>query len=229
MSRLRLNIEASEEDDSMGYYMRVLTLSPNRIPRDELQDALNNAALSFAARLEPADGADWENLHLLHDTGGAIAALEFNPVAPGTLGEEEIREFLESTSGDWPKCGAQWLEAFLPRVKAIYAFQVLHGAGKFEDGWEAIGVLMELIRQSGAGITQADGEGFSNMEGDHILWQFSEGASGTRRMAVLKDGLWTSFIMEMGNTEQREAFLCCEVPAGAEVMDTFADDWTSLG
>ncbi len=195
----------------MGYYVRVLTLSPKKVPLAMLRKALDRPELATNAVLN-SDSDDWTNITLEGGDDHTIAAIEFNPVVTGELGEEEIDEFLESIAQHRPKSAVKWLESVLPKIKAIYAFQVLSGAHALKGGWESIRLLMECISEEGLGIMQRDGEGFSNLEGSHILWQFSEDASGQRRMAVLRNGTWTSFIMELGNAAQREAFLNGEVP-----------------
>ncbi len=61
---------------------------------------------------------------------------------------------------------------------------------------------------------QADGEGFSNEDGDHVLWQFSEDVSGLWWMAVYREGAWCPFQMDLGNAEHRSAFFEGRVPPG---------------
>ena len=206
----------------MGYYMRVLVLSPKKASLGDLQKALDDANLPLKVTLK-SDSADWTNLGIEGTGEHTIAALEYNPVVPGALGEAEIGEFLESIERYRPASAVNWLKAFLPKVKAVYAFQVLSGARALTGGWEAIWSLMDYIRKEGLGITQADGEGFSNLYGSHILWQFSEKASGEYRMAVLRKGLWTSFTMDLGDLDQRESFFNGEVPDGAEMVDSEPD------
>jgi hypothetical protein len=67
------------------------------------------------------------------------------------------------------------------------------------------------------GIFQADGEGFSNEDGYHAVWQFSDRVSGPWWMGVLQDDRWVHFEMELGDASQRAAFLRGEVPAGAKL------------
>jgi hypothetical protein len=69
------------------------------------------------------------------------------------------------------------------------------------------------------GILQADGEGFSNEDGYLILWQFADTVDGDWNMAVLdKDGSWIRFQMNLGDPEQRAAFLKGRVPEGAKIL-----------
>jgi hypothetical protein len=63
---------------------------------------------------------------------------------------------------------------------------------------------------------QADGEGFTNEEGYHILWQFHDGVTGEWNMAVRNFfGQWTRFTMDLGDNLQRKEFLNGKVPKGA--------------
>jgi len=74
------------------------------------------------------------------------------------------------------------------------------------------------LRQRCNGISQADGEGFSNKEGSHILWQFSDTAQGLWEMAILdRTGRWQRFQMDLGDARQRAAFLEGYVPAGVQI------------
>ena len=98
----------------------------------------------------------------------------------------------------------------------IYAFQLLSGTD-IRDGWDALHALKSYIWKQVGGILQADLEGFSNEQGQHILWQFSEKVDGEWDMAVLdRDGKWVSFTMDLGNLEHRRAFLDGKVPSGAK-------------
>jgi hypothetical protein len=74
--------------------------------------------------------------------------------------------------------------------------------------------MRDGIRETVGGIIQADSEGFSNEAGFQILWQFSRSAKGPWWMAVMKNGEWVTFQMELGNRKHREAFCRGEVPQG---------------
>ncbi len=68
------------------------------------------------------------------------------------------------------------------------------------------------------GILQADGEGFSDEDGFTIVWQFGERVTGHWNMGILKDGSWLHFEMDLGNEQQREAFMRGELPQGARSL-----------
>jgi hypothetical protein len=48
----------------------------------------------------------------------------------------------------------------------------------------------QQLWERGDAIIQADGEGFTNEDGYHIVWQFSDSVSGPWNMGVLQDGVW---------------------------------------
>lgn len=196
----------------MGYYVRVLTPSEQHIRFRELRDAV--AAESPKAMLAVDEGSDdhWRQLLLAHPDGTEIAILEHHG-ADDDLLAEEIQEFRDEIADCKPQSGALWLKDYLQRIRAIYALQVLDGVNA-ADGWAIFGALKAAIWQRTGGIFQADGEGFSNPEGYHILWQFSETVSGNWWMGVLENGAWVHFEMDLGNPKHREAFLRGEVPKG---------------
>ena len=167
--------------------------------------------------LEGGDPGHWTALLLAHSDGLAIAAIDRNPVAAGTLGSDELSEFIVAVASGRPETAVPWLTTFLRSVRTIYAFQHLFGTQRAR-GDEALRCISETIWAGGQAILQADGEGFSNEDGYHILWQFSEGVSGPWWMAVLKDDRWVRFQMELANPEHRRAFLEGKVPLGVRTV-----------
>src|SRR5206468_2973360 len=100
---------------------------------------------------------------------------------------------------------------FLAEVKTVYAFQHLQGS-QTEEGGNALHALRAHLWERGDAILQADLEGFSNEEGYHIVWQFADSVSGPWKMAVLVEGSWQQFTMDLGDPDHREAFFNGEVP-----------------
>jgi hypothetical protein len=140
-----------------------------------------------------------------------IAVLERNPVDDGSTGQDEIADLLEDMQDCKPESSVQWLDGFLSEVKTVYTFQHLQGA-ETVDGGNALHALRSHLWERGDAILQADGEGFTNEEGYHILWQFSDDVSGPWNMGVYKDDLWHHFKMDLGDPGHRAAFLAGEVP-----------------
>jgi hypothetical protein len=111
------------------------------------------------------------------------------------------------------------LKGILAKVQVIYAFQLLDLDSTSEDGGNAVQEMLACLKEKSEGFVQADGEGFSNVEGAHILWQFSDSVSGPWTMAVLDgEGDWQTFVMELGNKKHRKAFLEGRVPDGVEIL-----------
>jgi hypothetical protein len=200
----------------VGYYVRVLGIRDNPVSVDDLRSAVIGEGLDAEFEIDSGTGDAWSQLIIKAPGGGPIAVLERNLVVPGELAEEEIQEFIEEMENARPHSAARWLAAYLPRVKVIYAFQILSSIHQ-GDGWSILGAVRSALWSVCGGVVQADAEGFSNEDGYHILWQFSEDVSGPWFMAVLNaDGSWSAFQMELGDPAHREAFLAGRMPEGAE-------------
>ncbi len=199
----------------MPYYIRVLAEKDGHVPVTRLEQALSEIAPSARIALDDGTPEQWVQLLLAHADGTEIAVVERNPVLKGELGAEELQEFIEAVADEKPASAAHWLQSYLPSVKVIYAIQILNGTYT-PPGWEAVRAVHLRLWEELGGILQADGEGFSNLAGQHILWQFSDSAKGSWEMAVLDaKGKWHAFKMELGNRSQRAEFLEGNVPRGA--------------
>jgi hypothetical protein len=197
----------------MGYYIRVLGTKDVPLPIATLRACL---PVDSEVELieENSDQAAWVQSILRHKDGTEIAVVERNPVILGELGADEIGEFVDEVQDAQPASASKWLVEYLSRVAVIYAFQLLSGTD-IKGGWTAVHALQSYIRKQVGGIFQADMEGFSNEQGQHILWQFNEDVGGVWDMAVLdRDGKWVAFTMDLGNLEHRQAFLDGRVPPG---------------
>lgn len=200
----------------MGYYTRVLSKDEDHPAVDELAEFLRSSHPNFKLTLEEGTEEDWESLLLSGNDEVEVAVVERNPVSEGSLGEGEIAEFIEETQDCKPQTGVAWLHEFLAEVKTLYAFQHLQGS-ETEEGGNALHALRTHLWERGDAIIQADLEGFSNEEGYHVVWQFSDSVSGPWNMAVLQDGTWHHFTMDLGDPEHREAFFKGEVPPDVSV------------
>lgn len=200
-----------------GLYIRFLSRSAKIVPVDKLEAGLKAKGLDATLTLDAGTPEARDQLLPSHPGGPEIAVIERNPVKAGSLGEQEVKEFVDDIGGEQPTSAVDWLRQYLPKVKAIYAFQILSGTD-VKNGWEAVHCVRDSLWPLG-GIMQADGEGFSNEDGYHILWQFSDHVKGSWWMGVLKDGQWIHFQMELGNRRQREVFLRGEVPNGVKLAE----------
>lgn len=208
----------------MGYTTRVLS---------KLQEAPDFEALAAWVRQEhagcrlsieqrednygeevEAERKGWETLLLATDDEVEIALLELCPVYDGSTGEDEIADLLEDTREARPESARAWVAEYLADVKTVYCFRHLPGADS-DLGSAALHGLRSLLWERGEAILQADHEGFTNEEGYNILWQFADTVSGAWNMAVLEEGTWHHFLMDLGDPEQREAFWRGEAPLDA--------------
>ena len=200
----------------MGYYVRVLSTSADCVSLSVLQSGLDRDKLRATLSIDDGSGSDWTELLLSHADGREIAAIERNLVEEGSLGAGELSEFAEKIAECKPANAATWLLDYFSRVRCIYAFQVLSGTDH-KNGWEILDNVRESIRLAAPSILQADSEGFSNEDGYHIIWQFADSVDGDWWMAVLQDGQWIRFEMNLGNRGQRESFFQGQVPKGARL------------
>jgi hypothetical protein len=199
----------------MAYYSRVFAKATECPSVEVLQAALEANGRTAVLSLEEGAASAWTRLVLRHPKGLEIAEIERSVVSDSTLGHDEVTEFIEDIQGCRPDSGAEWVRSYLARVRNVYAFQHLPGADRWR-GIESLRIVAEAIRDFGGGIIQSDGEGFSNEQGYHVLWQFSDRVSGFWWMAVLQDGRWIGFRMELGDNQHRQAFFEGRVPEGVE-------------
>jgi len=198
----------------MGYYVRVLSTSAECVAVSVLNSELKKLKLDAELSGDVAAARDWEQLILSHSDGKEIALIERNVVEPGSLALEELAEFAGEVADCKPANAATWLREYFARVKCIYAFQLLSGTDH-KNGWAILAAIKDRIWSSAPSILQADSEGFSNEDGYHILWQFSESVKGDWWMGVLQNGRWQHFQMDLTNRAQRESFFNGQIPDGA--------------
>lgn len=201
----------------MGYYTRVLSKDEAFPSLEELAHQLGEHHPTFTLTVEDGSEEEWESLLLSGNDGSEVALIERNPVFDGSVGQDEIAEFLEDIEDAKPESGVEWLKEYLSSVKTIYSFQHLQGADT-EEGGNALHTLRAAIWERGDAIIQADFEGFTNEEGYHILWQFSDSVSGAWNMGILQDGTWYHFRMDLGDPAHRAAFLNGEMPSDLSVI-----------
>jgi hypothetical protein len=196
----------------MAYYIRVLGLQDPDIHLDELPAELKTAGLNAAFQLgESCEPRKWSMLEVRTEHGAKLAEIERNRVVPGKLAQEELDEFREIIRAHQPLSAVHWLDKYFGRITVVYAFRVLDAALR-EENFEIISTLKTAIWARVGGLLQNDQEGFSNDKGDHILWQFPDDVTGDKYCAVLENGVWVRFRMDLGDPFQRMAYWAGEVP-----------------
>ncbi len=196
----------------MPYYTRVLSKGEEFPLFHELAQWIRANHPDYRLTVEEGTEEEWETLLLSSIDDVEVALIERNPVFDGSTGQDEIADLIEDLYGCKPNSGVQWLENYLDSVRTVYAFQHLQGS-ELAEGSDALHALRSALWERGDAIIQADSEGFTNEEGYHIVWQFSDSVSGPWNMGVLQDGVWHHFKMDLGDPDHRAAFRRGEVPA----------------
>jgi hypothetical protein len=196
----------------MGYYTRVLSKDEEFPAFDELAQFIRAEHPDCKLAIEEGTEEEWETLLLSGNDDVEIALIERNPVFDGSSGQDQVADFIEEIEDCKPESGVSWLKEYLDSVRTVYAFLHLQGADT-EEGGNALHALRSAIWERGDAILQADNEGFTNEDGFHIVWQFSESVSGPWNMGILQDGTWYHFKMDLGDPDHRAAFLNGEMPA----------------
>jgi hypothetical protein len=197
----------------VSYYTRVLSKDAEFPPFEELADFIHSAHPDYKLTIEEGTEEEWESLLLSGNDEVEVAILERIPV----FDEHDVAEFIDETQDCKPESGVQWLHEFLADVKNIYEFQHLQGS-ETEDGGNALHALRSHLWERGDAILQADNEGFTNEEGFHVVWQFSDSVSGPWNMGILQDGTWHHFKMDLGDPDHRQAFLNGEMPSDLTII-----------
>ncbi|SIO58612.1 hypothetical protein SAMN05444166_5745 [Singulisphaera sp. GP187] len=205
----------------MGDYLRLLTASDREIPLATLQRAANIGAVWSVDHPGTlgnylAIGPD------PNDSQNVWATIECNPVAPNTLGAEEVAEYIDSLDSGGPPAAVRWLSDYLETVRAIYAIRVYpEPMSHSPAAIEAILAIRTALRTAVGGVGQWDGQGFTN-EDDRLIWCHpSTHPKGSVRAALLDEstGEWIPCELNLGHPEQLSAFVRGEVHRSARHRD----------
>jgi hypothetical protein len=122
----------------MAYYTRVLSKDEEFPSFEELEQLIQEGHPEHKLTIEEGSEEEWETLLLSSVDDVEVALIERNLVSIGSIGQDEIADFIEELQGCKPESGVQWLEEYLAEVKMIYAFQHLQGAETVEDGYHIV-------------------------------------------------------------------------------------------
>ncbi len=193
----------------MGYYIRLLTPSNQSVSLAQLR-ATRDAGIIES---EDVTGDEWSSFTIRSANGTWIAEITRDVVTAGSMAEEEIAAFNDFLDDQEPTSGTDWAKEYLKSVRTIYAFQI-NTLDIDAAGWKSVYAAKDAIHEHVGGILQADNEGFSNADGFHITWDFSDSVSGPWWMAVRDGDAWTTFQMDLGDHAHRAAFKAGRVPDG---------------
>ncbi len=197
----------------MGYYIRILGTSDQNINISQLIEGLSSEGMSAKFEIPENESPEiWTSLSVWNLEGEQLIEIERNAVKEDELGEEELEELREEIEDFKPISAVKWLDNYFGKIEVIYAIQMLDASFE-EANYQVVSIIKDKIWRKVGGILQADNEGFSNEEGNHILWQFSNEVTGDWNMAVLNsEGEWINFRMDLGNKKQRKEFRAGRVP-----------------
>jgi hypothetical protein len=198
----------------MGDYLRLLTVNDRDIPLATLQRAVPYVAIWSVDHPGTlgnylAVGPELNNLQ------NVWATIERNPVAPNSLGAEEVAEFIDSLDAGGPPSSVRWLSDHLETIRAIYAIRIYPEAIiKHPQAEDAVYAVRSALREYVGGIGQWDGHGFTN-EDDRLIWCDPRmDLRGKTDAAILDEstGEWISFKLNLDDKEELGAFLRGEIP-----------------
>src|SRR6185437_12454892 len=112
----------------MPYYTRVLSKDEEFPEFDELAQFLRGEHPDYKLTVEEGTEEEWEILLLSGDDEVEVALIERRPVYDGSIGQDEIADFIEDLWDVKPESGVEWLKGYLDEVKTIYAIQHLLGS-----------------------------------------------------------------------------------------------------
>jgi hypothetical protein len=184
----------------MAYYVRLLTPSTEIVPFSEIQKQ------GKSIRLISGTDASWDKIEVHEPAEKLLAVIERLPVSSGSRGEIELARLKESLQSRYPVNAREWTSRYLSTVKTVYTFQI-HTDDIKKLGWQTLGRIQNLLKDTLTGIIQADNEGYYNEEGDYILWQMYSGAGGTIPAATLdENGNWIKLQLNLNNTNAVDMF-----------------------
>ena len=198
----------------MGDYLRLLTVSDREIPLANLQRAASVGAVWSVDHPGMLGNylAIGPEINVLETVW---ATVERNPVAPNTLGAEEVAEFIDRLDAGGPPSASRWLADYLESVRAIYAIRIYPEAmGDDLTAIDAVFAIRTAVRDAVGGIGQWDGHGFTNEE-DFLIWcDPADNLRGLTTAAVLDEatGDWVAFELNLSDAEDLAAFLRGNVP-----------------
>ena len=198
----------------MSHFLRIFSPAVPP-PADKLSEAL---PAGFTLEVEQGDDGGWEQLVLKRAPDGPVLAVaEHDEVSPGSMAHEELAELADELAEARPTGAAKWVKAYFHMVRSVTTIEIA-AAVTNEADLEAVQALQGRIWSLAGGILQSEGEGFTNEDGHHVVWQFDDDATGAWKMAVLDGDEWVAFEMDLGDIKARETFLSGKMPKGAKEL-----------
>lgn len=209
----------------MDDYLRIMTISDREIPLIELQKAARHGAV-WSRDLPTSEGNYLLVGPQAHADNHVWATIERNPVGPGTLGAEEVADFLDSLDQGGPPAAARWLTDYLESVRAIYAIRIYPDALKDDpQAFETVYEVRTALHRIVGGIGRWGDLGYTN-EFDRMIWcRHERNMHGLTAAAVLDEqsGRWIDTEVNLDNDREFQAFVNGELLPATKNRLTPAD------
>lgn len=193
----------------MDDYLRIMTVSDREIPLIDLQKAARHGAV-WSLDLPDSSGNYLVVGPEVGDASTVWATIERNPVGPGTLGAEEVAEFLDTIELGGPPSACRWLEDFLESVRAIYAIRIYPDRMKESPlAFESVYEVRTTVHKIVGGIGRWGDIGYTN-EHDRLIWcHRSRNLQGMTAAAILDEvtGRWIDIIVDLDDDREFKAFV----------------------
>jgi hypothetical protein len=189
-------------------YLRIMTVTDREIPLIDLQKAAKHGAI-WSMDLPASDGNYLLVGPVANQASEIWATIERNLVGPGTLGAEEVAEFMDTLDQGGPPAAARWLTDYLESVRAIYAIRIYPDAMKddpqaFETIYEVRTALHKII----GGIGRWGDLGYTNDQ-DRLIWcRRDRNVTGMTVASMLDEfaGRWIEIQVNLDDPTEFSAF-----------------------
>jgi hypothetical protein len=213
------NVEANHRSGAVSYNMWFLTPSSEVAPAEEWIDFVGALGEGQQAELAAGGPKDWRQICITYTDGSWSFDFERYTVGGSGRWTQDLSFFNGWLGVREPVVNTQWLMQYLTRVRTVYMFRCSNSAP--DSNLELVREIVDSLRHDDenggeSGLLYAELEGWSNENGHHLTWEFSDRVSGPWWMALRRDEGWETFQMELGNRAHRQAFKSGQVPAGVE-------------
>jgi hypothetical protein len=177
----------------MDYCVRLLITSDKVFPFSEIRNQ--------GKWLKLVSGTDmlWERIEICEPEDNPICVLERHRVTPGSQGEAELAELKELLRNGEPAGAREWIRKYFFKIQTLYIFHI-YIDNITNEGWRVLGRIQSLLHDMLVGL-------FYNEDGDFVLWQMYEGASGTIPAAALDEqGRWITYQLKLKDAKAVERF-----------------------
>ena len=192
----------------MDDYLRIMTVTDRDIPLIDLQKAAKHGAI-WSMDLPSNDGNYLLVGPVANQASEIWATIERTLVGPGTLGAEEVAEFMDTLDQGGPPSAGRWLTDYLESVRAIYAIRIYPDAMKddpkaFETIYEVRTALHKII----GGIGRWGDLGYTNDQ-DRLIWcRRDRNVAGMTVASMLDEfaGRWIEIQVNLDDPTEFSAF-----------------------